>query len=36
MEHFALEILVRKEGEKLTPTQAARLLMALDTPKEES
>ena len=26
MEHFALEILVRKEGEKLTPTQAAREL----------
>ncbi len=26
MEHFALEILVRKEGEKLMPTQAAREL----------
>lgn len=26
MEHFALEILVKKEGEKLTPTQAAREL----------
>ena len=26
MEHFALDILVRKEGEKLSPTQAAREL----------
>lgn len=26
MEHFALEILIRKEGETLTPTQAAREL----------
>ena len=26
MEHFALEILVKKEGETFTPTQAAREL----------
>ena len=41
MREQALQALARECAEKfmvfgLTPTQAARLLMALDTPKEES